>query len=59
MDKFISEHFYRKKIEVYCGGKDVYKGVVIACADKVLTLQTENNKLTFINIKKIISLWEV
>ncbi len=57
MDKFISEHLYRKKIEVYCGGKDVYRGTVLACADGVLTLQTEN-KLTFLNIKRIISIWE-
>lgn len=57
MDKFISEHFYRKEIEVYCGGSDIYSGKVIACADGVLSLQTEG-KLTFINIAKIISLWE-
>ncbi|MHA1266439.1 MAG: MM0924 family protein [Candidatus Helarchaeota archaeon] len=57
MDKFISEHMYRKEIEVYCGASDVYKGKVVACADGVLTLQS-NGKLTFINIKKIISLWE-
>ncbi|MHA1131030.1 MAG: MM0924 family protein [Candidatus Helarchaeota archaeon] len=59
MDKFISEHFYQKTIEVYCGGngKDVYHGRVLACADGVLTLQAEG-KLTFINIDKIISLWE-
>lgn len=57
MDKFISEHMYKKEIEVYCGGSDIYRGKVIACADKVLTLQAEG-KLTFINIKKIVSLWE-
>ena len=57
MDKFISEHFYKKPIEVYCGGTDLYHGTVLACADGVLTLQAEG-KLTFINIKKIISLWE-
>lgn len=58
MDKFISEHFYQKTIEVYCGNeRDIYHGRVIACADGVLTLQAEG-KLTFINIKKIISLWE-
>jgi len=58
MDKFISEHLYRKEIEVYCGGNDIYSGTVIACADGVLTLQTET-KLTFINIRKIISIWEL
>lgn len=57
MDKFISEHFYRKEIEVYLGEKDVYSGKVIACADGVLTLQKEG-KLTFINIHKIKSMWE-
>ncbi|HUX98197.1 MAG TPA: MM0924 family protein [Candidatus Deferrimicrobium sp.] len=57
MDKFISEHLYRKQIEVYCGGNDIYKGTVIACADKVLTLQTEG-KMTFINIDRIVSIWE-
>ncbi|TFG04891.1 MAG: hypothetical protein EU536_03600 [Promethearchaeota archaeon] len=57
IDKFISEHMYRKEIEVYCGGSDVYRGKVIACADEVLTLQTDA-KLTFINTTKIISLWE-
>ncbi|MFX1296498.1 MAG: MM0924 family protein [Promethearchaeota archaeon] len=59
MDKFISEHFYRKNIEVYCGGngKDIYQGTVIACADSVLTLQG-GDKLTFINVNKIISFWE-
>ncbi len=57
MDKFISEHFYRKELEVYCGQSDVYSGKVIACADGVLSLQADG-KLTFINIKRIISLWE-
>ena len=58
MDKFISEHLYNKEIEVYCGGNDIYRGAVIACADNVLTLQSES-KLTFLNIKKIISIWEL
>ena len=57
MDKFISEHFYKKNIEVYCGDKDVFSGTVIACADGVLSLQTKE-KLTFISIPHIKALWE-
>jgi len=57
LDKFISEHMFQKKVEVYMGEKDVFSGTVIACADGVLTLE-KDGKLTFININLIKCLWE-
>lgn len=56
MQSFIVEHYLNKDVDVYCGGPDVFKGNVEACADNVLTLSSEG-KLTHIAIDKIIALW--
>jgi hypothetical protein len=56
MQSFIVEHYLSKVVDVYCGGPDVFKGTVEACADNVLTLNNEG-KLTHIAIDKIIALW--
>ncbi len=56
MQSFIVEHYLNKDIDVYCGGPDVFRGNVVACADNVLTLSNEG-RLTHIAIDKIIALW--
>lgn len=55
---FIVEHYLNEAVDVYCGGPDVFKGTVEACADNVLTLNNEG-KYTHIAIDKIIALWPV
>ncbi|WP_048185537.1 MM0924 family protein [Methanosarcina siciliae] len=57
MQSFIVEHYLNKAIDVYCGGPDIFKGTVEACADNVLTLK-KNGKLAHIAIDKIIALWQ-
>ena len=56
IQSFIVEHYLNKDIDVYCGGPDVFRGNVEACADGVLTL-SNNEKLTHIAIDKIIAIW--
>ncbi|AKB17131.1 hypothetical protein MSWHS_0268 [Methanosarcina sp. WWM596] len=56
MQSFIVEHYLNKAVDVYCGGPDIFKGNVEACADNVLTLKNDG-KLTHITIDKIIALW--
>lgn len=56
MQSFIVEHYLNKDVDVYCGGPDVFKGNVEACADNVLTLSS-HGKLTHISIDKIIAIW--
>jgi hypothetical protein len=56
MQSFIVEHYFNKDVDVYCGGPDVFRGNIEACADNVLTLKNEG-KLTHIAIDKIIALW--
>jgi hypothetical protein len=53
---FIVEHYLNKPVDVYCGGADVFKGTVDACADNVLTLNNEG-KYTHVAIDKIIAMW--
>lgn len=57
LDKFISEHYINKNVEVYMITKDTFSGKVLANADGVLTLQTERD-LTFIDVTKVVCLWE-
>jgi hypothetical protein len=38
---FIVDHYLNKAVDVYCGGPDVFRGTVEACADNVLTLNNE------------------
>jgi hypothetical protein len=57
MQSFIVEHYLNKEVDVYCGGPDVFRGTVEACADNVLTLNNDEGKLTHIAIDKIIALW--
>jgi len=56
MQSFIVEHYLNKAVDVYCGGPDVFKGTIEACADNVLTLNNEG-KFTHVAIDKIIALW--
>jgi hypothetical protein len=56
MQSFIVEHYLNKTVDVYCGGPDVFRGTVEACADNVLTLNNDG-KYTHVAIDKIIALW--
>ena len=56
IESFIVDHYLNKAVDVYCGGPDVFRGTVEACADNVLTLNNEG-KYTQIAIDKIIALW--
>jgi len=56
IQSFIVEHYLNKDVDVYCGGPDVFRGNIVACADGVLTLSS-NEKLTHIAIDKIIAIW--
>jgi hypothetical protein len=61
LSKFISEHLINEIVDVYCGPPSNFSGKVIACADDVLTLETENEGkkvLTFIAIDKVIAIWK-
>ncbi len=53
---FITGHYLNKTVDVYCGGTDVFKGTIEACADNVLTLNN-NGKYTHVAVDKIIALW--
>ncbi|MHA1298078.1 MAG: MM0924 family protein [Candidatus Helarchaeota archaeon] len=52
MDKFISEHLLHKEISVILGDNIKISGVVVASADRVLTLSKEG-KYTYINIDQV------
>ncbi|NVM04836.1 MAG: hypothetical protein HWN67_21125 [Candidatus Helarchaeota archaeon] len=52
MDKFISEHLLHKKIDVFFEENQVLTGVVVASADKVLTIQVDG-KYIYININQV------
>ncbi len=56
MQPFIVEHYLTKTVDVYCGGPDVFRGTIEACADNVLTLKRDE-KLTHIAIDKVIAIW--
>jgi hypothetical protein len=55
--KFISEHLIGKDVDVYCGCSDRFVGNVKACADGVLTLETEKGVYTHIAVEKIVAIW--
>ncbi|MCS3923324.1 MM0924 family protein [Methanosalsum natronophilum] len=57
MQSFIVEHYLYKDVDIYAGGPDVFRGKIEACADGVVTLKTEEDKLTHIAIDKIIAVW--
>lgn len=57
MENFITGHLLGKNVDVYCGNDDKFKGIVVACADDVLTLETKKNLYTHIAIDKIIAIW--
>jgi hypothetical protein len=57
MENFITGHLLCEEVDVYCGGSDKFKGKVVACADGVLTLETEPGVYTHIAIHKIIAIW--
>lgn len=52
MDKFISEHLLHKKIDVFIEENQVLTGVVVASADRVLTIQVDG-KYIYINIDQV------
>ena len=52
MDKFISEHLLHKKIDVFFEENQVLTGVVVASADRVLTIQVDG-KYIYINIDQV------
>ncbi len=56
IQSFIVEHYLNKAVDVYCGGPDIFRGIIEACADNVLTLNNEG-KFTHVAIDKIIALW--
>jgi hypothetical protein len=56
MQPFIVEHLLGENVDVYCGGPDIFRGRVKACADNVLTLE-QGEKYTHIAIDKIIAIW--
>lgn len=56
MQPFIVEHLLGEDVDVYCGGPDIFRGRVKACADSVLTLE-QDAKYTHIAIDKIIAIW--
>ncbi|MBC7121037.1 MAG: hypothetical protein H5T33_05630 [Candidatus Methanosuratus sp.] len=58
MEKFILGHLLNEEIDVYCGWDDKFSGKVVACADGVLTLETEKDVYTHITIDKIIAVWK-
>jgi hypothetical protein len=57
VEKFISEHLIGKQVDVYCGGPDRFVGKVVASADGVLTLETDEGIFTHVAIDKIIAIW--
>lgn len=57
MQPFIVEHLLGEDVDVYCGGPDIFRGKVKACADNVLTLE-QDEKYTHIAIDKIIAIWQ-
>ncbi|RNI15943.1 hypothetical protein EFE42_01500 [Methanohalophilus sp. RSK] len=57
MQSFIVEHYLGTELDIYCGGPDIFKGTVEACADGVLTIN-KDNKYTHLAIDKIIAVWE-
>lgn len=56
MQPFIVEHYLNKTVDVYCGGPDVFRGTIEACADNVLTLK-KGEKFTHVAIDKVIAIW--
>jgi hypothetical protein len=56
MQPFIVEHLLGENVDVYCGGTDIFRGRVKACADNVLTLERDQ-RYTHIAIDKIIAIW--
>jgi len=57
LDKFIPEHLMNQEIDVYCGWNDKFSGKVIACADGVLTLETQKGVYTHIALDKVVAVW--
>lgn len=55
---FIIGHCLNKAVDVYCGGTDVFKGTIEACADNVLTLNN-GGKYAHVAVDKIIALWPI
>ena len=60
MDKFISEHLYKKEIEVCFGGSanERLKGRVVGSADGVLVLEAGEGR-DYINLERVLAAWEV
>ncbi len=43
MQSFIVEHYLNKKVDVYCGGPDVFRGIIEACAENSKFLYSLNS----------------
>jgi hypothetical protein len=57
IENFITGHLLCKNVDVYCGGTDKFNGVVVGCADGVLTLETDKGVYTHVAIGKIVAIW--
>ncbi|MDI9609451.1 MAG: MM0924 family protein [Candidatus Verstraetearchaeota archaeon] len=58
MEAFIVGHLLNMEVDVYCGWSDKFSGKIVACADGVLTLETEKGVYTHIAIDKIVAIWK-
>jgi len=58
LEAFIVGHLLNMEVDVYCGWSDKFSGKVVACADGVLTLETEKGVYTHIAVDKIVAIWK-
>jgi hypothetical protein len=58
LEAFIVGHLLNMEVDVYCGWNDKFSGKIVACADGVLTLETEKGVFTHIAIDKIVAIWK-
>lgn len=58
MESFIQGHLLNQEVDVYCGNQDKFSGKVIACAEGVLTIETEKGVYTHVAIDKIVAIWK-
>jgi hypothetical protein len=47
-----------KKVDVYCGGASSLRGEVLKVEEGVLHLKDSDDKTCFVNVDKIIVVWE-
>jgi hypothetical protein len=39
MESFIKNNLMNKKVDIYCGGPDYFRGKIVDCTDGVITLE--------------------